>query len=99
MSKPSSYDNTDGFFHFPDEYEMAKSCPLIEFFAGTVNKNIRIENIFRRETRNEVNAPLICIRKGAVIENLSLGMLSQSFPDRRNVPMVVDQNEIDSEKA
>lgn len=92
MSKPSSYNKDDGLFHFPDEEGMAKSCPLIEFFTGTVNKNIHIENVFRRETRNEVDAPLVCIRKDAIVENLSLGFMSQSFPDGRNVPMLVDQN-------
>lgn len=92
MTKPKSYNHDDGIFHFPNEAEIAKSCPLIEFFAGTVNKNIRIENIFRRETRNEVDAPLVCIRKDAIVENLSLGYMSQSFPDGRNVPLLVDQN-------
>lgn len=92
MSKPSSYNNDDGFFHFPDEEGMAKSCPLIEFFTGTVNKNIRIENVFRRETRNEVDAPLVCIRKDAKVENLSLGYMSQTFADGRETQMLVDEN-------
>ena len=92
MSKPKTYNHNDGFFHFNEEETMAKSCPLIEFFPGTVNKNIRIENIFRKETRNEVDAPLVCIRKDAKVENLSLGYMAQNFPDERNVPMLVDQN-------
>lgn len=92
MSKPTSYNHDDGFFHFPNEAEMAKSCPLIEFFAGTVNKNIRIENIYRRETRNDVDAPLIYIQKNAKIENLSLGYMVQNFPDGREVPTVIDLN-------
>jgi len=92
MSKPTSYNHDDGFFHFSNEAEMGKSCPLIEFFAGTVNKNIRIENIYRRETRNDVDAPLIYIQKNAKIENLSLGYMVQNFPDGRDVPMVIDLN-------
>lgn len=92
MSKPASYNHDDGFFHYPDEAETAKSCPLIEFFAGTVNKNIRIENIYRREIRNDVDAPLIYIQKYAKVENLSLGYTSQSFPDGRDMPTVIDQN-------
>lgn len=96
MSKPSSYNHDDGHFHFPNEAEIAKTCPLIEFFSGTVNKNIRIENIFRKETNNEVTAPLIYIQRDATVENLSLGMMSQSFPDGRDVPMLVDQNKLDN---
>ena len=92
MSKPSGYDHNDGCFHFACEEKMAVSCPLIEFFAGTENKNIRIENICRRETRNEVDAPLIYIQKHAKVENLSLGFMSQSFPDGRDVPMLIDRN-------
>ena len=72
---------------------MATSCPLIEFFAGTVNKNVRIENIFRREPRNEVDAPLIFIQKHAKVEGLSLGAMWQSFPDGRDAPMLVDENQ------
>ena len=92
MSKPKSYNHDDGFFHFDGEENTAKSCPLIEFFPGTVTRNVRIENVFRRETRNEVDAALILIGKDATVENLSLGYLTQDFPDGRNVPMVVDLN-------
>ena len=92
MSKPKSYNHDDGFFHFDGEENTAKSCPLIEFFPGTVTRNVRIENVFRRETRNEVDAALILIGKDATVENLSLGYLTQDFPDGRNVSMVVDLN-------
>lgn len=93
MTKPASYDDNDGMFHFPNERNAALGCPLIDFYGGTVNRNIRIENIFRRETRNEVNAPLICIQPHAVVEGLSLGMIAQSFPDGRTAPAICDQNE------
>lgn len=93
MTKPAGYQANDGLFHFPGEEHMAKNCPLIEFFAGTLNRNIRIENIFRAETWNEVNAPLIFIGKDAQVEGLSLGTMAQSFPDGRNVPFVYDQTE------
>ena len=79
-------------FHFQNEEQMAKSCPLIEFFDGTVSRNVRIENIFRRETRNEVDAPLIYIQQNAKVENLTLGTISQDFPDDRDAPILVDQN-------
>lgn len=97
MSKPASYDPNDGMFHFSVEEKMAVSCPLIEFFAGTINRNVRIENVFRRETRNEVDAPLISIQKNARVEGLSLGTVVQYFPDGRTVPVVYDQNIPDGE--
>lgn len=92
MTKPASFDMNDGLFHFENEDKVALSCPLIEFFPGTVTKNVRIENVFRREVRNEVDAPLIKIRKDAVVEGLTLGMIVQSFPDEREAPAVVDRN-------
>ncbi|MBQ9545016.1 MAG: hypothetical protein IJV00_07810 [Clostridia bacterium] len=93
MSKPASFDFDDGKFHFDTEDGAALHCPLIEFFPGTVSKNVRIENVFRRETRNEVDAPLIRISSAAVVEGLSLGTLVQSFPDGREVPPVRDRRE------
>lgn len=93
MSKPAEYDPDDGFFHFDGEETAARSCPLIEFFAGTVCRGIRIGNVFRRETRTETDAPLIRIQKNAVVEDLSLGYITQSFPDGRRVPAVTDLNE------
>lgn len=95
MTKPATFDENDGMFHFGHEAKMAQSGPLIEFFAGTVNKNVRIENVFRKETRNEVDAPLILIQKDAVVEGLSLGTVFQSFPDGREVPFLYDLNESD----
>lgn len=92
MAKPAAYDPDDGMFHFDGEDIAARSTALIEFLPGTVNRNIRIENIFRRETRDEVDAPLILIQKDAVVENLTLGMVSQSFPDGRDAPALVDRN-------
>lgn len=86
MTKPPYFDPHDGMFHFDDEENMATSCPLIEFFPGTVTRHVRIENVFRRETWDAVNAPLICIRKTAAVEDLSLGSIFQSFPDGRDVP-------------
>ena len=93
MTKPASFDPNDGLFHFENEDKVALSCPLIEFFPGTVTRNVRIENVFRKEVRNEVDAPLIKIRKGAVVEGLTLGKIEQSFPDGRDQPAVVDRNQ------
>jgi len=92
MSKPAKYDGDDGFFHFDGEAKAAVSCPLIEFMTGTVTHNVRIENVFRRETRSEVDAPLISIQKDAVVENLTLGAIAQSFPDDRTAPVMKDGN-------
>lgn len=93
MTKPAAFDPHNGWFHFDGEEERAKDCPLIEFFEGTVNRNVRIDTVFRHEVRNEVTAPLILVQKGATVENLSLGMISQSFPDGRDVPVLCDLNE------
>lgn len=95
MTKPESFDLNDGLFHFENEDKVALSCPLIEFFPGTVTKNVCIENVVRKELRNEVDAPLIKIRKGAVVEGLTLGRIEQSFPDGREMPAILDRNQQD----
>ncbi len=92
MTKPTGYDENDGIYHCEEEEEAAKSAPLITFLPGTENRNVRIENVFRREVWDQVDAPLIYIHKDAVVEGLSLGTIMQILPQGCSAPEFLDEN-------